>query len=1077
MRIIPRRRTSLCLKLAVALPLTWFLVVIYYAYSDRSQLGVSSRGGDTDAELRRTEALHEFNTNRYNANAGLNRPAPQEEAQRRMEPNLGERDWKNDGRSHHGGADRAPPPRRDRNQGWDEYRDAGPRQGEWRHRGDNDDNRFDERGQYKKYRGGDRGNNDDYRHRGENDDDRHRGDNDDDRRRGEFEDRRHGGGHPGDGMGRDRYGDSGRERHDPEWRNQDDEQMPPMDVREFSANGSRQGAGEMGKPVILGHLPPAEQRKVDEGLENNAFNQYVSDMISLHRSLPDVREKECRNQQLLPVDKLPDSSIIICFHNEAWSTLLRTVHSVLDRSPPSLIHDIVLVDDDSNLPHLGKPLEEYMAKLGKVKIARATKREGLIRARLLGAKVAGGQVMTFLDSHCEATKGWLEPLLERIARNNRTVVCPVIDIIDDNTLEYHVSPAAGVNIGGFDWNLQFAWHQIPTRERLRRNNSADPIRSPTMAGGLFAINTAWFQQLGTYDDGFDIWGGENLELSFKTWMCGGTLEIIPCSHVGHIFRKRSPYKWKDGTNVLRKNAVRLAEVWLDDYKDFFYDRIMYDLGDFGDVSSRKKLREKLQCKNFDWYLKNIYPEQFIPSEAVASGEIRNLGDGAMYCVDAARRPKGGQVHAFPCHGMRGRQFWQMSREGELRRDDACMDYTGEDVVVYPCHGERGNQYWEYDPQVRLIHHPKTSRCLQLAADHDVVTVNRCNPSNPLQQWVLEGWIPHQLEQADPHVAPWHPMASKDYARNYADAKREGAPPSSTYESRAAGAPYRQGAQASPVFGGQRVIGQHAKGDTGDVYERAPPAGTRGERHSDVPYAQAAALGGGAPPHGAPYQHAQGAPYQHAQGAPYQHAQGAPYQHAQGAPYQHAQGAPYQHAQGAPYQHTQGAPYQHAQGAPYQHAQGAPYQHAQGAPYQQEPGVPYQEAQSNQFIPVLADHYQQPQGGYHQPAQGAPYHHEQGAPYHHEQGAPYHHEQGAPYQYEQGAPYQEASHEYDARGRIVRRGQATHVEQQQQEQRQQQQQQQPQQQQPQEQQQQQQQQPQQQQPQEQQQQQQQQQQPQ
>lgn len=64
-----------------------------------------------------------------------------------------------------------------------------------------------------------------------------------------------------------------------------------------------------------------------------------------------------------------------------------------------------------------------MANYPKVKIIRAKKREGLIRARLLGARHATAPVLTYLDSHCECTTGWLEPLLDRIARNSTTVVC------------------------------------------------------------------------------------------------------------------------------------------------------------------------------------------------------------------------------------------------------------------------------------------------------------------------------------------------------------------------------------------------------------------------------------------------------------------------------------------------------------------------------------------------------------------------------------------------------------------------------------------------------------------------------
>ena len=100
-----------------------------------------------------------------------------------------------------------------------------------------------------------------------------------------------------------------------------------------------------------------------------------------------------------------------------------------------------------------------MMNYPKVQIIRAQKREGLIRARLLGAAAAKAPVLTYLDSHCECTEGWLEPLLDRIARNPTTVVCPVIDVIDDTTLEYHWRDSGGVNVGGFDWNLQVS--EIP----------------------------------------------------------------------------------------------------------------------------------------------------------------------------------------------------------------------------------------------------------------------------------------------------------------------------------------------------------------------------------------------------------------------------------------------------------------------------------------------------------------------------------------------------------------------------------------------------------------------------------------
>lgn len=55
--------------------------------------------------------------------------------------------------------------------------------------------------------------------------------------------------------------------------------------------------------------------------------------------------------------------------------------------------------------HLMQQLDDYMSSLPKVRIVRASRREGLIRARLLGARYVTAPVLTYLDSHCECTEG------------------------------------------------------------------------------------------------------------------------------------------------------------------------------------------------------------------------------------------------------------------------------------------------------------------------------------------------------------------------------------------------------------------------------------------------------------------------------------------------------------------------------------------------------------------------------------------------------------------------------------------------------------------------------------------------
>jgi len=482
--------------------------------------------------------------------------------------------------------------------------------------------------------------------------------------------------------------------------------------------------GERGKAVVIGK---DEEQLKNEEFKLNQFNLLASDRIALNRSLADVRLSQCRGKSY--PKKLPMTSIVIVFHNEAWSTLLRTVHSIIRTSPPQLLHEIIMVDDASDRKHLGSQLDDYVRTLDKpVHVLRTGKRSGLIRARLLGASKATAPVITFLDAHCECTEGWLEPLLARLVEDRTRVVCPIIDVISDDTFEY--IPASDMTWGGFNWKLNFRWYRVPQRELDRRNGDHSlPVQTPTMAGGLFSMDKEYFELLGKYDPGMEIWGGENLELSFRIWMCGGSLEIVTCSHVGHVFRKSTPYTFPGGTNkIVNHNNARLADVWLDEWKNFYFAiNTAAKAIDRGDTSERKKLRKDLQCKSFKWYLQNVYPESPMPLEYYSLGEIRNVNSNL--CLDTYGRKSGEPAALSACHGLGGNQVFAYTKRKQIMADDNCLDAQGQrgPVKLIRCHGMGGNQEWMYNHQSedKSIVHVRTGLCL------DVPTNNNSSPGEAI----------------------------------------------------------------------------------------------------------------------------------------------------------------------------------------------------------------------------------------------------------------------------------------------------------------------------------------------------------
>jgi glycosyltransferase involved in cell wall biosynthesis len=286
-------------------------------------------------------------------------------------------------------------------------------------------------------------------------------------------------------------------------------------------------------------------------------------------------------------------SVIVVSLNEGES-LRRTVDNLRDTLPQQ--SEIIVVDDGSTDRSSGFLSEGYDG----VTLLRPEGRLGAIAARNLGASQAKGDVLVFSDAHVVAPPGWVDPLVDVLARPEVGAAAPAI-----STMRPAVE-ATGYGQKWQDASLTVAW--------LGQKSSA-PYPVPLLGAGFLALRRDVFTEIGGFDSGLVLWGAEDSELSMRLWMYGYECWVVPGVDVQHAFRTKFPYeiKWEP---VLH-NRLRLASIHfgprrllrvverLKQYDEFAAASARLLAGDLG---SRVAKMRQVRQRDDDWFFRRFESE-------------------------------------------------------------------------------------------------------------------------------------------------------------------------------------------------------------------------------------------------------------------------------------------------------------------------------------------------------------------------------------------------------------------------------------------------------------------------------------
>ena len=239
------------------------------------------------------------------------------------------------------------------------------------------------------------------------------------------------------------------------------------------------------------------------------------------------------------IDNKTDKKLtaVISFLNEG-EEVRRTVESILEFSEDNV--DIIVINDGS---HTLYDYEEMLKPFENVTYFRNEKRLGVATCRDMGVELAKTPYFILLDSHMRFYKtGWVDKIVNLLEEDDRRIFCCQTKALEKDESE-EVVPKKAKTVFGARINLTDDEIMVDPKWISDRNHDpdSDVVDIPCVLGASYSSSKRYWKYLRGYE-GLRLYGYEEPYISMKAWLEGGRCCLIKDIEVGHIYRRRSPYR-------------------------------------------------------------------------------------------------------------------------------------------------------------------------------------------------------------------------------------------------------------------------------------------------------------------------------------------------------------------------------------------------------------------------------------------------------------------------------------------------------------------------------------------------------